>query len=269
MSKKARIAVIILAIISLLLAITALFMFCDGFSDPNEVVTKKGFDREKADSMIAQDTEEPSDSGQPDPSPPAKRYDCPVDFAALKKVNPDIYAWIDIPDTVISYPLLQRKGEDRYYLNHNSDGNYSIEGALFTESYYNRTRFNDPMTVVYGHFMSDGSLFGSLQRYYSDKDFFAKHNIVRIYLEDEMHEYKIFAAVPYSNAHLLCYYNFASPRVFDAFFDDVFSVRDVSATFDKDAAPECGQKILTLSTCLWGNNRQRFLVFAAELNADK
>lgn len=38
-----------------------------------------------------------------------KTVDIPVDFDALHELNPDIYAWVEIPDTDISYPILQRE----------------------------------------------------------------------------------------------------------------------------------------------------------------
>lgn len=32
-----------------------------------------------------------------------------IDFAELSSINPDIYAWIRIPDTQIDYPVLQKR----------------------------------------------------------------------------------------------------------------------------------------------------------------
>lgn len=37
--------------------------------------------------------------------------DMPVDFEKLQKENPDIYAWITIPDTEIDYPVLQSESD--------------------------------------------------------------------------------------------------------------------------------------------------------------
>ncbi|MCR5088453.1 MAG: hypothetical protein K6C08_02935, partial [Oscillospiraceae bacterium] len=51
-------------------------------------------------------------------------YDCnssdpyvsPVRFSDLRFYNPDIYAWLFIPGTDISLPLLQHSSDDSFYL---------------------------------------------------------------------------------------------------------------------------------------------------------
>lgn len=54
-----------------------------------------------------------------------------IDFAELSSINPDIYAWIRIPDTQIDYPVLQREEDDTYYLRHNSSGRYAFAGSIY------------------------------------------------------------------------------------------------------------------------------------------
>ena len=49
-------------------------------------------------------------------------YISPIDFDKLKETNQDIYAWIEIPDTQINYPVVQSGDDDAYYLNHTIDG---------------------------------------------------------------------------------------------------------------------------------------------------
>ena len=66
----------------------------------------------------------------------------PIDFAALREKNPDVYAWIRIPGTDIDYPVLQREGDNSYYLNHTLEGKERPEGAIFTEG-YNGQDFSD------------------------------------------------------------------------------------------------------------------------------
>ena len=89
---------------------------------------------------------EPEDEGS------KSKVDIPIDFAALKEKNPDVYAWISIPGTAIDYPVLQRENDNTYYLDHTIDHEEKTEGAIFTEN-YNNTDFEDPNTVIYGHDM--------------------------------------------------------------------------------------------------------------------
>ena len=37
-----------------------------------------------------------------------------IDFDALKELNSDIYAWIEIPGTAVDYPIVQSPTDDRY-----------------------------------------------------------------------------------------------------------------------------------------------------------
>ncbi len=195
-----------------------------------------------------------------------KDYKSPVDFATLQKVNPDIYAWLDIPDTDISYPVLNRADNNEFYLKHDSLGKYDKKGALFTED-YNSLDFEDPVTIIYGHNTINGSMFGTLEKDYSDQKFFKKHQKIMIYLPDREYEYTVFAAVPYSNVHLLYYYNFSRPRVFNAVFKDMLSVRALNANIDKTVAFDNTDDILILSTCLNGNSNKRYLVLAVKTAA--
>ena len=59
-------------------------------------------------------------------------YVSPIDFASLQKENPDIYAWLRIPGTEFDFPILQRAGDDDYYLTHDNDGNDNSMGAIFS-----------------------------------------------------------------------------------------------------------------------------------------
>ena len=100
---------------------------------------------------------------------PEPAYVSPIDFASLQERCPDIYAWLEIPDTDISYPVAQN-ADDTWYLTRDIDGNYSSDGTLFTESAYNGTDLTDPATVIYGHRMNSGAMFGTLQKTYSDRE---------------------------------------------------------------------------------------------------
>lgn len=187
-----------------------------------------------------------------------------VDFEALQAINPDIYAWIEIPGTDISYPVLQSPDNDRQYLRTNSDGEYSAGGAIFSEATYNSTDFDDPVTILYGHHMNAGNLmFGHLQDYYSDPEFLDSDTHIRIYTRDGMQEYAVFAAVPFNRNHILYYNDMQDPYEFTNYFDSVLAIRELGAYINEEHAPsDPSDRVLILSTCLAGNNTRRFLVMA-------
>lgn len=101
---------------------------------------------------------------EPAPVEEKAPVEIPIDFAALQEQNPEVYAWIQIQDTNIDYPILQREGDNGYYLDHTIDGEKKTEGSIFTED-YNSKDFEDPNTVIYGHDMKNGSMFQNLLSY--------------------------------------------------------------------------------------------------------
>ncbi len=93
-----------------------------------------------------------------------------VDFAALRAINPQVTGWLFIPDTSVSYPVMQ--GEDNaYYLNHLPDGTVSKYGSLFADA---RCEEGSGITVVYGHNLMNGKMFADLMRY-QKPDYFEAH----------------------------------------------------------------------------------------------
>lgn len=198
-----------------------------------------------------------------EPTATPEPYDCPIDFDGLQDINSDIYAWVVVENTNVDYPVLQHPSNDNYYLNHNSDGSYSAYGAIYTQSTYNSLLFDDPITVMYGHRLEHGGMFGSLMQYFSDDDFFEENRNIVVYTPDAKFEYKIFAAVPFSNEHLLYGHDFTDEEEFDAFIDRIYAVDRWEANLDPDSRPEFGDKLLVLSTCLKSDHNMRFLVLGA------
>ena len=56
-----------------------------------------------------------------------------IDFERLQKRNPDIVAWIHIPDTNMDYPVVQGS-DNTYYLNHTAAGRETSSGAIFLDA---------------------------------------------------------------------------------------------------------------------------------------
>jgi len=94
-----------------------------------------------------------------------------LNFDALLVLNPGIVGWIVVPGTEISYPIVQGTDNERY-LWHTISGERNNSGAIFLD-YRNAVDFSDPLTIVYGHNMRDGSMFAPLHGW--DGDYFIVH----------------------------------------------------------------------------------------------
>lgn len=199
--------------------------------------------------------------GSQNGSEPMEPYVSPIDFPAMQGKNGDLFAWLDIPGTEISYPLLQSAENDTFYLDHDQDGKYSGVGALFTEHFYNSTSMLDPVTVVYGHHMNNGSMFGNLQKIFSDPEQFQELRTIVVYLPDGELHYNVRAAVPYDNRHILHTYDFNDEEQYRNFLYSIYHVRALGANYTKDEITT-EDTLLVLSTCLKGNRQNRYLVLA-------
>lgn len=183
----------------------------------------------------------------------------PVDFEALQEENPDIYAWIEISETKVDYPIVQSSTDDAYYLDHTIAGEQGYPGSIYTES-LNQKDFSDRNTVIYGHNMKDESMFGSL-KHYVDPTYMREHPEVVIYTPEHIYTYQVFAAVTYDDRHILKSFDFSENDGFKVFLDSVSSVQNIASHYDKDVELTTEDRIITLSTCN-SNATQRFLVMA-------
>lgn len=189
----------------------------------------------------------------------AKTVDIPVDFKSLQEVNPDIYAWVYIPGTDISYPVLQHDSNNSYYCNHAEDGSYFTGGSIYSEN-YNSKDFTDRMTVIYGHNLRSGRMFAKLNDF-ADINVFDANRYIYIYMPDKLLVYEIFAVTPHTHEHLLLNHDFNNRMEFNAFFDDVMYKPNLNANYLDDVKLDFEKdRILTLSTCYRLDNQQRCIM---------
>lgn len=190
-----------------------------------------------------------------------------VGFADLQEnTNKDIYAWIYIPDTKIDYPVLQHPTDNIHYLNYNLDGSRGYPGCIYTEN-YNTKDFSDPVTVMYGHNMKNGTMFAGLHRY-SDSQYMEEHPYVYIYTEEGLLVYEIFSAHEYSDAHILYNHDYTLDTEFEGYLEDIRNTRDMNRVLRGDVEVADGSRILTLSTCISNKPNNRFLVQGVLLNGE-
>ena len=178
-----------------------------------------------------------------------------IDEAALIARNSDYIGWIDIPDTKISYPVLY--AYDYYqYLRTSFDGEYSICGSLFID-YQCEKDWSSRNTIIYGHRMNDGSMFGTLKNYLG-QSYFDAHSEIRIYSGDFISIYKPFAAYEAIAGDRSYTVNFSDDESFLEWASYVKGQSIVSS----DVTIEGDDNVILLSTCKGGDNNDRIVVVA-------
>jgi len=169
----------------------------------------------------------------------------------LSLINPDYVGWIRIDGTEIDYPVVQGADNDKY-LNTTFTGERNPSGSIFMDA-YSRNGFTF-FTILHGHNMRDGSMFGGLYRYL-DNSFRDSHREVTIFTDDnDILSYQIFAVkLSNTNDGVFTLPESGYDAISEYFGEFGFSLEDLQQSID----------ILVLATCTTGNSSERLLVFAA------
>ena len=176
----------------------------------------------------------------------------PIDFNQLLSVNSDIVGWLRIRALDISYPVVQGKDND-YYLHRTFEKTDNFAGCLFVNS-YNMGDFTDQNTIIYGHNMKNGSMFGKLKNF-NDPEVFKKSRYFWIFTPDFIYQYRIFSASVVDKTGLTYQISFTDDE-FDQFISRAYSN---SVVDNQDVTVTKEDRIVTLSTCT-GDDSTRFVV---------
>lgn len=125
-----------------------------------------------------------------------------IDFSKLKEVNNAIVGWIIIDGTQVNYPIVKGK-DNSYYLNHSYDKSYNSYGSIFID-YRSNENFSDLNTFIYGHYTSNGSMFGELKKY-MEESFYKEHPF--FYILTPNGNYKVDVISAYTDDALSSSYN--------------------------------------------------------------
>ena len=171
----------------------------------------------------------------------------------LRELSENAVAWLTVDDTRIDYPVMQGENNTEY-LNKAPNGEFSLSGSIFLDSRNDKT-FSDPYSLVYGHHMEYGAMFGSLDGY-ADREYFDAHRTGTLTVIKGA-EYKItfFASCkaqatekvifdpPESNNQALLEY-----------------LNDHALIYDPSGVG-AGLKLIALSTCQSAESNERMIVF--------
>lgn len=169
-------------------------------------------------------------------------------FEELLAVNTDVCAWVSIDNTNIDFPVLQ--GETNLtYINTDVYGNFALAGSIFLDSRNDR-EFHDTFSLLYGHHMANGNMFGDLDKF-KEEAFFSKNKTGTLILPDRIYDLEIYACllVPASENMIF------EPQKHQDNIDALLNYVEQNALHcDADKTEElrnaaAGTQILALSTC--------------------
>ena len=203
-------------------------------------------DPETEEPKPVEQTEEPKPA-TPDPldmnryHPEAISGSNPSILEAQNNINEDITAWLRVPDTKIDYPVLHGT-DNSFYLNHNVQKKPANAGSIFIDSRNNKG-FIDFNTIIYGHNMINGSMFGDLLKF-NDSSYFSNNPTARLFLPDATYNLEIFAFMNIKQDDRIIYGSAPS-----ADFTEFFEYVRTNALYYRDVGLSDQDRIVTLSTC--------------------
>ncbi|MGB5824335.1 MAG: class B sortase [Proteocatella sp.] len=195
---------------------------------------------------------------QKDSEPEIPKKDNLQMLRELKEKNSDTIAWIEIPGTMIDYPVMQ-SADNKYYLRKTFGREYNILGSIFAD-YRNAPSFDDQNTVLYGHNMKDGSMFYDIT-FLKNQDFYDKYNSITVSLDDRILEYTLFSVYEVNKD-----YDYRSPHYDKYHFENLLAELKAKSIIQSDIVPTSEDKILTLSTCSYSFNNARLVAHAVLTN---
>ena len=244
--------------------IAAIVVFCYAAFNLYHIYTeyKKGTDEYNQIEEMAV-TERDADSAEVAGPNAQLKPPIEVDFDKLKSVNEDVVGWIYVdalPD--ISYPIVKGK-DNQTYLHQTYEKNYNFAGTIFVD-YENSGDFSDCNTLVYGHNMKNGSMFGHLKKFREDDKLYKQDKYFWILTPERNYRYEIISAYTTgvnSDPDTL----FKGPgEEFEKYLETIKGYSEIQ-TDDTDLTIK--DKIVTLSTCT-GNESTRFVVQGKRVDAE-
>lgn len=187
-------------------------------------------------------------------------------FLRLQEVNKDVAGMFMIPDTGISYPVLQK--DNHFYLNHNIYGESDIYGSIFMDE--NCTSAGNSF-ILYGHAMRDGTMFGGLKKY-QNPDYLESHSTAYLYTEYGKYTYELSVLALGDEECMETLHQVfpfpvvsrAEPERCRAFLDAVMKCtgKELSGTTTN------GEGILMLATCAYHEEDGRLLLIGTQVRSD-
>ena len=214
---------------------------------------------DSTDANAAQQPEKPegTDATAEETEPAAKEKtperQISMDFTELLKTNSDIKGWIYGEATNVDYPVLQTDNND-FYMDHLYNKEANSSGSIFAD-YRNQSDFSDRNTVLYGHHMGNGTMFGSIE-HYASQDFYDATPTMKLYTPEGDYLIELICGTHESGDEQFVEFNFKSEEDFMKYVDS-FRAR---STFKSDVQVQPGDKLISLCTCAYVFDNARYML---------
>ncbi len=186
-------------------------------------------------------------------------------YETLYQKNRKLVGWLKIEACGIDYPVMQTTNNE-YYLDHNYNQEYDKNGSLFMDKDCDAA-FPGDNTIIYGHHMKSGKMFGKLN-YYAKKSFWDENptfTFDTIYETGTYEVMYVFRSRIYSEEEIVFkYYQFLDATSSDEFYSNMESMAEMSL-YDTGVEAKYGDKLITLSTCDSSEEDGRFVVVARKI----
>lgn len=179
-----------------------------------------------------------------------------IQLSNLSDKYPGLIGWITIDDTNINYPIVQCDNNE-YYLSHAPNGEYLPSGSIFLDYRCDKSLLKNHNSVIYGHHMTDTSMFHHLLKFL-DEDFFNEHPYVVIKTVDGIMTYEIFSIYETDMYYEYITTDFYSHKDFVKFAYKMKS----NSMYQRDVEFTETDRIITLSTCTGKTRAGRYAVHA-------
>lgn len=167
----------IIAVCLMIIAISGTMLLLQTAQDRRIARDNENYRRLRSATLAPVQTATP----QPTPNDDTMRITIPTlpppaeEYAMLLAINADFCGWLTAGS--VDLPVVFREFDNETYLTTNFTGEKSIGGTLFVDG-YNRLYPADTLTVIYGHNMNGGAMFGSLSRFLQP-GYLKEHPIVK------------------------------------------------------------------------------------------
>nr|MBQ8243752.1 class B sortase [Oscillospiraceae bacterium] len=166
-------------------------------------------------------------------------------FQELRKINPDVCGWITMEGTGVDFPVLH--GENNLtYISRDVYGNFSLAGSIFLDS-RNDPSFSEPYTLLYGHHMAEGNMFGDLDKY-KEEGFFRENTTGQLILPEQTWDLEVIACLLVSAADQRIFDPEAAGADLSALLD---CAQQTALQLNSDGLLQAEEtkKVIALSTC--------------------